>query len=259
MLGTLFPGASMAQDTVRPTAGDITVPRVPRSAKSLLTPPKPTVAPKKPVAPTPPAHSPEADKASPLRQRIVVLLSGFEYFPTKADLEQGTDEAAVSALLQQLVSDASERPLVRTKAVDALGYYADEESRELLLGLARTPVNVTEDRLGDSMRHHAITSLAKSQKDRAVGDLKPLLEDPDIQIRLSAVVALGKHAQQAARPVLLERLSLERNDTVTRELERYVRQAPSQPAPKAPPVQQPVAPTGPDVVPPVVQEEEPVE
>lgn len=167
---------------------------------------------------------PQPPKPS-IEERVTFLLSGYEYFPTRADLDAVAKPDVMVPLLVALARDADKRNTLRLRAVDALGYYDDEASGELLLELARVEPDELprkKRRIAVLLKHHAITSLARARKEAAVEDLAPLLKDEDVQIRITVVNAFGKHGGASGKAKLADLVTHESHGAVKRELNKWV-------------------------------------
>lgn len=175
------------------------------------------------VVPTPvKAQAPSTDAAA----RVSFLLSGYEFFPTREDLDKVGDAATITAILASLVEDKDARPSLRTRAVDALGLYDDDVTATLLAHLATTPVGDLprrELRTATLIQHHAITSLARSRRAQSVVVLEALLTSDDTQIRLSAINAIGKFGGKDGQRVLGEFAPRTKTPVEKRELAKWVR------------------------------------
>jgi hypothetical protein len=167
-----------------------------------------------------------AARREALSKRLTFLLSGYEFFPDRAQLDREGSEADVVAVLLGFVREAATPPSLRIKSVDALGYYAAPESVEALRVLAVTPLAadlpVEQDRVQGSMRHHAIVAVARAAGERAAPMLAPLLADKDLQIQLTAVSALGKHGGEAGRVELVRLKKSATEPILVRELRKHV-------------------------------------
>jgi HEAT repeat protein len=156
-------------------------------------------------------------------KRLEFALSAYHAFPTRAELDEIADADTITGLLRKFATSPDLRPSLRTRAVDALGLYDDEQTRAFLATLVERPESSGANaRIADLMRHHAITSLARAHGDASLDTLAPLLDADDLQIRLTTVVALGKHGGEKAR-TQLEKLR-ERVDErmLRREIDKYV-------------------------------------
>lgn len=161
------------------------------------------------------------------RERIVFLLSGYEYFPTRADLDAVAPAKEVAGLLREMAANVDERPSLRLRAVDALGFYDDPDTVGMLTRI------VTEEpkadlprrklRTAGLLRHHAITALARSQGPKAVPILETIFASNDTQLTLTVVDALGKHGSKEGREALTRLLSESQDKIVRREAARWVK------------------------------------
>lgn len=161
-----------------------------------------------------------------LQDRVVFLLSGYEYFPTRADLDAAGSPVEIAALLRTMAVDIDARPSLRLRAVDALAHYDDQETVDLLTKL------VTEEPAADLqrrklrtaglLRHHAITSLAKVRQQASVAILEQVTETGDVQLTLTVIHALGKHAGEEGREALNRLLAQSENKMVRREAAKWV-------------------------------------
>ena len=165
-----------------------------------------------------------ADKRD-LEEKVVFELSGYHHFPSRSDLDELGAPAEISRLLREMARDSSRRPSLRLRAVDALAYYTDDQTREFLRSLLEEPsadLESSELRVVNLMRHHAIVSLAKAHDGDAVDTLAPLLDHDDVQLRLTVVSALAKHTGEAGEIRLEKFRSRATHDLVERELRKYL-------------------------------------
>lgn len=163
--------------------------------------------------------------SAPDRERVLFLLRGYEYFPTRADLDAVAPAEAMAPLLRELAGSADSGAALRLRSVDALGYYKDEATRALLREWAlKAPTSTDKGMLRFEMsrQHHAITSLAKAGGEQEVAFLSGLLKQQDVQLQLTAISALGKHGGAKGRAVL-EALSKEApGPVIQRELRKHL-------------------------------------
>jgi HEAT repeat protein len=170
----------------------------------------------------------DAGDTPSIRMQLERLLSGYHYTPDRDDLESIGDLEEVRAALRELANDADLRPSMRLRAVDAVSLYDDPTTIAFLKGLLESSDETDEPENGDDrveklLRHHAIMGLARTlPDDRAVERLERFLTDDDLQIRLTTITALGRHAGDPGRR-RLESLASEVDDDVVRsELDEYV-------------------------------------
>jgi len=174
---------------------------------------------------TPGPRPVEALTPAQRKERVTFLLSGYEYFPKREELARLGDDATMTALLVAMARDEGMRPMLRTRSVDALGYYDNEASSTFLTSLAQTNTRrlpAKKRRVASSMRHHAIMALAQSTGARSLGALTKLLDDGDLQIQMTAAAAIGRYAGAAGEPVLREALEKAEHPALTREIRKHL-------------------------------------
>jgi HEAT repeat protein len=159
---------------------------------------------------------------SEVLDRIVLLLSGYEYFPTAADLGEVTADPVPYLLV--IVYDTSERwlPTHHHRAIGALGYFPTETVRahlDYLLGSDETP---------DLMRHHVMNALSNGFGDDALDDLEAFLYNDDLQLRLTAVAAIGAIGTELSVDVLSRALPIETSDLVRERIQTSLTSRPGQ-------------------------------
>ncbi len=175
------------------------------------------------AGPTQPVPVPENQTP---QQRLEFLLSGYHYFPSKADLDAIAKDDEMAKMLRILAEDNKARVMVRSRAVDALAYYSDEATVGFLTHvMKRDPKDADpkDARLVKSMKHHAIMSIAKSLEDKSIAPLEYALTHDDHQIRMTAISAIGKHAGEAGKVRLGKLAETEKNIYVQKELRKYVK------------------------------------
>lgn len=182
-----------------------------------------------PATPTIPdpqtAQTPQTPDAS-TRDRVIFLLSGYEFFPTRAQLDEVAPAAEVSAILRDLATAVDGRPTQRLRAVDALGYYDDAATVALLEsyvgGLPTDGLTRHQLRTANLLQHHAITAYAKSQQGKSVQALEPILAGDDLQLTLTAINALAKHGKAPGLAALKSLRDNTSNIQVQREIGKWV-------------------------------------
>jgi hypothetical protein len=181
---------------------------------------------------TPGASDSEDDAKASAESRLTFALSAYHAFPTRAELDDIADAKTITRLLRQFATAGDTRPSMKTRALDAMGYYDDATTRAFLVEVIEQPESVgTSARVADLMRHHAITSLARAHGDGALGTLTPLLDHDDLQIRLTTVVSLGKHGGEQAHRRLAKLRRDADNRMIIRQIDKYVGRQDVQPSP----------------------------
>lgn len=177
--------------------------------------------PKVDVGDAPPEVTPEAQA---VRERVEFLLSGYEYFPSREELDKVARSEQMTLILQAISVDAAAAPTMRSRAVDALGYYEDETTIMHLRGLSLSEtagLPRKELRAARALRYHAITSFARAAGVDALGDLQGLMDHAEVQVQLSAISAIGKHCGAPGKQVLEARQAVEKDQTLSRELRKH--------------------------------------
>ncbi|MBA2664806.1 MAG: HEAT repeat domain-containing protein [Bradymonadaceae bacterium] len=176
---------------------------------------------------TKPVHpvTPEQLEQAKAREKVVLLLSGYHHFPSRADLDAVAEAEPLMAVLRALAEDEAVAPSMRLRAVDAMGLY-DESAATLYLIARIAPVPEStpseEARTLGLMRHRAMIALAKSRGVHSIEHLAPLLSDPDLQLRLTAISALGKHGGDSATKLLRALKERDTHHAIQREINKYV-------------------------------------
>ena len=169
------------------------------------------------VAPT------EMPKQTP-KERVVFLLSAYHHFPTVEDLATAGDEATVSGILLDLAQDRDAVPTLRLRAVDAMAYYSDPLTDAYLVYSIETPTNSAPEkdrRTLKLIRHHAVVAYAKQHRDKALETLEPLLVGADLQLRLTAISAVGKQCGKAGVTRLQKLKTQDSNEAVQSEIRKF--------------------------------------
>lgn len=161
-----------------------------------------------------------------LRQRVVGLLSGYHFTPSREQLDKVAAPERVAATLRAIAADADTRPSLRGRAVDVLALYEDDQTVAFLEKLLAPPdegLSEKARRLANDLRHRAILAYAESRSaEQAVERLAPLFELGDRQIQLTVVAALGKYTGEAGREKLAALAQRTEDDIVRDELAKYV-------------------------------------
>lgn len=169
---------------------------------------------------------PETAEVAEARTRVTFLLSGFEFFPTRKDLDAVASAPVMTTILKRFVADTDGSPMTRFRAVDALGMYSEADVGKFLLSYASAPDKIADDaelRSRETMRHRAMIAYAKSQGETGNEALIAMLKDSDLQIRLTAISALGKHGGPEAIKHLRTLKEQDTHHAIQRELHKFVR------------------------------------
>lgn len=163
---------------------------------------------------TTPAPAPVAQAPIPQAEidKVNLLLSGYDYFPTRADLEAASGRAV--EILVAISQDEAALPSARNRALDALGLFEGHPQvaayfeQTLALGQLE-PVHM----------RHVIGSCMKAFGQQALPWVTPFLDHQDLQTRLSAVHAVGQFGGVDGRETLRLRKPLERDLFVKEQIQ----------------------------------------
>jgi len=142
-----------------------------------------------------------------VRERVQNLLS--EPSASAADWKRLGPGASI--VLEQTIKDARAPAATRGRAVDALAQVDDAEAAAKLESIAQN------GKVGASLRSKAVAALAEREGPASAQPIKPVLSDPNRQLREQAVRSLASVGGPDARAVLEERLPRE-EDARLREL-----------------------------------------
>ena len=166
-----------------------------------------------PAAGSPAVDAPADRPVATPEQRIRVLLSGYEYFPTRADLLAVTPDAPT--VLIAIYEDEEALPTMRSRAIDALGYFNDDITSAFFGALLESHASIDKRHL-----HHAITAYAKAFGATSVDREAAFLAHEDAQIRLTTVTALAEFGGRPALDLLKKRVVIEKSPVVLKKLEQ---------------------------------------
>ncbi|TXD35598.1 HEAT repeat domain-containing protein [Lujinxingia vulgaris] len=161
-------------------------------------------------------------------ERLAFLLSGFEHVPDRRELDQVGSPAEVVGWLNAFLNDPEERAVIRLRALDLLSLYASEEARVPLSRLAAADHRADDHPLNASVRtraqarHRALTALARNDHPQAFDIWRDALKSDDIQIRITAIGLLRRHAPERALPHLEQLATEDTRPAVQRALNRPI-------------------------------------
>ncbi|RDV37754.1 HEAT repeat domain-containing protein [Bradymonadaceae bacterium TMQ3] len=175
--------------------------------------------------PAPDAHgAPHAQGA----ERLAFLLSGFEHVPDRPELDRVGTPTEVVGWLNAFLQNPAERTVIRLRALDLLSLYVSEEARAPLARIAAAnhladdhPLDASA-RTRAQARHRALTALARNEHPRAFEIWREALASDDIQIRITAIGLLRRHAPERALPHLEKLASEDTRPAVQRALNRPI-------------------------------------
>lgn len=191
-----------------------------------------------PSTPTPSAPALDGDqpalpqddvKAKLLRlDRLTFLLSGYEHFPSRAELDGIGSADQITALLLEVEADAQQSATLRLRAIDAMGYYNQASiiaRLNALIAQVQAPQDKQALRLWRSTRRHAVLSLARAQGPASLKSLSLLLKpEQDFQLQLTVISAIGKHTgAQGLKQLRAYRQTPGLDPLIVQELHKHLR------------------------------------
>lgn len=152
-------------------------------------------------------------------RKVELLLSGYHDIPTLAQLQAASPSA--QDITAALVRDHATSPFIRPRAISALvAYWPNARSLALVRQLVADP------KTRDVTQHQLLMALPAFGQ-QVIPDLIPFLSNADLQLRLTAVEAMGKltdhdaavkalHAAHDAEPSKLVRERIQRAQRAVR-------------------------------------------
>ena len=137
--------------------------------------------------------------------------------PEVADLGAGA-----GPLLVQIADDRAATPPTRARAMEALTWVRTPATRDFLENflIRKRPSSDAVDHL---LLRKAAMALGWQAGPRSVDAVAALLDHPDPEVRLDAVVALGLTRARSAEKPLRDRLATEADATVRAQIESQLR------------------------------------
>lgn len=159
-----------------------------------------------------PVAPPTADVTPERLETARMLLSPFHGISSAADFESQLGDAR--PVLWAIVQSAEQPAFIQDRALLALAYWPTPELHDFLVTLlpASTPEN-------EMRRHLAIELLSRAWGEAELPTLLPLLQDSNVQIRLSVVHALDSLGTTAAADALRAARAGETNRVVAAEMD----------------------------------------
>lgn len=177
----------------------------------------------------------ETDPDAAVRAAVAISLGRFVYMAEGDELDEGRADR-LRAVLERVIENTNEDLEVVRRAIEAIAYINDERVRAFidrayehsdsrmresaLFAMGRnadpiwTETVLTELREGTpAMRYEAARASGEMQLRRAVGALIDMVRDPDVELRVMAVWALGQIGGERAER-LLERLTTDDDEAV---------------------------------------------
>jgi HEAT repeat protein len=169
------------------------------------------------------------DPSDDVREAAATALGRFTYLSQCDKLGNGSEAAMLRAALLESARDEAEEEDVRRRSIEALGYLADDtEIQDLIAGAYETGGQQAESALfamgrnmdprwqptvlnelesqRPAMRYEAARAAGEMALEDALPLLTRLIDDPDLEVRLAAVWALGQVGGKPAAEALVKAL-----------------------------------------------------
>ncbi len=170
-----------------------------------------------------------SEEVGELREQLLFWLNSYHGAPSGEQLEALGEPAAVARALREICADVGLRPSLRVRAIDGLGFFDEPSTAAFLQEIVAAPQRAIESprrSTAERFQRHAMLSFARIEGPAAVETLEPFLEADDLQLRISAVEAIGRFGGQAGR-LRLERLASQVDHPVLeRKIEAFVGSGP---------------------------------
>jgi HEAT repeat protein len=163
------------------------------------------------------SNSPSNLPADQAEQQIVLLLSGYDYFPSRAKIESVSANAP--EILIAISKDKARLPSLRSRAIDALGLFAGHPRVA-----QHFEATLAAGQLDEVALRHSLTSSLKAFGDRALPWVAPYLDHKDPVVRLDAAHAIGRLGGVDGAELIRTRTAVERDDFVRAQLFKLDRQ-----------------------------------
>lgn len=155
------------------------------------------------------------DVADRQLERARLLLSSHHQLPERETFEEQLEDPR--ATLISIARDTDQLSLYRRQALDALGYWADQEVAKLYVDL------LDDDQTPGNVEHRLMLLLADHFEDEALTHLEPYLSDDDLQLRLTAIEAIGRIDTEEADTALKDAREDEQHDIALKRYQRALR------------------------------------
>lgn len=155
--------------------------------------------------------------AAPARAEVEHALAGWERLFSADDARRLGP--ATAAVLISIADDPATRPLVRWRAIGALGFFDGGDVRAFLEREIAAAAGPRADLLGLAT---ALGALARSAGDGAVGVVAPYLAHPNPDVRMDAARALAA-AGPRGRAAVAARVATERHPSVLAAIRKALR------------------------------------
>jgi len=148
-------------------------------------------------------------------ESVLELLMAYDIEPQKVDFDEVSSDA--KSILMKVASDTGRPPVVRARAILALGYYPSSETKNFLKATVFTQGQ------NEMLIRKGIYALARGFGSSVCEDIGSFLFHSNPDIRETAVRALGILGSNKARKMLIRRLKEENNKMVKNAIQEVLK------------------------------------
>jgi HEAT repeat protein len=149
-------------------------------------------------------HLMQGDQDEATRAEAAGALGEFVMLGELDEIPEQVRRTAEQALLA--VARGEDAARVRQRALESLGYSSREEVQDLISAAYR--------RQDPKWVASSLLAMGRSSDERWLGEVLPMLTDPNPRVRLAAVEAAGELSLAPARPILIDLLEEEEEDEI---------------------------------------------
>lgn len=156
-----------------------------------------------------PASARVATKAE-VKQRLLVMMSGFEHVPTRADWRRAGPTERVAEALVEIAEDGSARRSLRARAISGMRHAPTPLVRQFLKQAVENPTTLP------LLRRKAAVSLGAVSREDALLVLTPLLSADDPFLREAVLRGIAEVPGKVATKTIKDHVALEKTPSVRR-------------------------------------------
>jgi HEAT repeat protein len=172
------------------------------------------------IGPLPEAHQSGDPLVGEIDEPLRDALSGIDYIAGRSVFDELLGTEANTDLVAIARADGDIDPGLRVRAYQALALYPTDLSRTELVAAVSDHTDPGADGIETVYGRAAMDALAQIGGAAATGDLRPVLDHPNADMRAAAAMALAKTGADEAVVALRDRLAVEDDAMVLVALRR---------------------------------------
>lgn len=157
------------------------------------------------------SHAEENSKKS----EVIGLLSGYEYEAGQEEWNEVGPDAKL--ILMEITGDTGQKKIIKARAILALAYFPDNETRQFLLNL------VSDEKQDEKFIRKGLYALSSGFGKAVLADLGGFLSHENPDIRDASVRAISKIVCKKSLKLLKKRLKVEKNEMVREVLKKKIK------------------------------------